>query len=190
VFAPERIVLDAPDLNVPSFAALDFDAMVERALRRAEEDLPAVIAGSSLGAIVALSVSRVVPSPLVLIAPALGFGNRWTEKLPPGDPLRFFHHGENRELPIHRAFFERMAAVDVDRDPPGVAVTILMGRHDESVPIAVAEEVWKRWEQSGKLVRGSRFMEIAEGDHGLTGFVHDIAREIRSAAHGKMRAHS
>ena len=68
--------------------------------------LPAVVVGSSLGAVVALEAARIaLKAPLVLIAPALGFGSRWTEKLPEGDPVRFFHFGEERELPIHRRFF-------------------------------------------------------------------------------------
>jgi len=35
-FAPEEIELDAPDLNLPSFARLDFDAMASAAAARAK----------------------------------------------------------------------------------------------------------------------------------------------------------
>ena len=134
VFASEGIEIDAPDLNAPDFARLDFDAMTARAREASSARPPAAIAGSSLGALVALALAPGFPEvPLVLIAPALGFGRRWIEKLPPGDPLLFFHHGENREMPIHRRFFERMASLDVDRTPPAASVTIVMGREDESV---------------------------------------------------------
>jgi hypothetical protein len=52
-----------------------------------------------------------------------------------------------------------------------------MGRKDESVPFAYVAEVWERWRQSGKLAPGSKFIELAEGDHGLV--VHAAA--IREA---------
>jgi len=143
--------------------------------------LPAVVVGSSLGAVVALEAARIaLKAPLVLLAPALGFGNRWTEKLPEGDPVRFFHHGEERELPIHRRFFEEMARSDSDREPPEIPVSVLMGARDESVPIDLVREVWRRWEDSGRLWPGSRFVEIADGDHGLVDHVERIAAEIRS----------
>ncbi|HWC65162.1 MAG TPA: YqiA/YcfP family alpha/beta fold hydrolase [Thermoanaerobaculia bacterium] len=182
--SPEGIEIVAPDLNVPDFARLDFDAMASRARAAAGTGAPDAIAGSSLGALVALAIAADFPrSPLVLIAPALGFGRRWIERLPPGDPLLFFHHGEEREMPIHRVFFERMAGLDVDASPPPAPVTVVMGRRDESVPFDVVESVWRRWRESGRLAPGSRFVAIEEGDHGLTGFVPEIAREIRAAIH-------
>src|SRR5439155_18026732 len=131
----------------------------------------------------ALEAGRAAPAPpLVLIAPALGFGSRWLEKLPPGDSLQFFHHGEGKDLVIHRRFFEVMAGTEADRDPPGMPVTILMGRRDESVPFDVVRGVWTRWQDSGRLAEGSRFVEIPDGDHGLTASVNQIAEEILLAA--------
>jgi pimeloyl-ACP methyl ester carboxylesterase len=143
--------------------------------------LPAVVVGSSLGAMVALEAARIaLKAPLVLVAPALGFGNRWLEKLPEGDPVRFFHFGDERELPIHRRFFEEMARADSDREPPEVPVSVLIGSRDESVPIDLVREAWRRWEESGRLCPGSRFVEITDGDHGLVDHVDRIAAEIRS----------
>ncbi len=148
-----------------------------------KKHLPAVVVGSSLGALVALEAGRVaLAAPLVLIAPALGFGNRWTEKLPPGETVPFFHHGEGKDLLIHRRFFEAMAGVDADRDPPAMPVTVIMGRRDESVPFGLVHDVWTRWKDSGRLPEGSRFVEIPGGDHGLTAHVDLIAEEIVSAA--------
>jgi len=137
--------------------------------------------GSSLGALVALEASRRgIAAPLVLVAPALGFGSRWIDNLPAGDPLLFFHHGENREMPIHRVFFEQMASRPPDRDPPGPPVTAVMGRLDESVPFDRVRETWLLWERSGNLAPGSRWIEIQAGDHGLTGHVDEIAEAIRA----------
>ncbi len=148
-----------------------------------KKHLPAVVVGSSLGALVALEAGRTaLAAPLVLVAPALGFGRRWVEKLPPGDALAFFHHGEGRELPIHRRFFEDMARVDADEHPPSTPVTVIMGTGDESVPIEIVRRVWRRWKDSGGLPEGSCFVEIPEGDHGLTAHVDRIAEEILAAA--------
>ncbi len=173
----------APDLNRPSFEELDFKAIAAAAVAASQADEPSVVVGSSLGALVALEACRAgVRAPLVLIAPALGFGKRWTEKLAPGDPLLLFHHGENRELPIHRRFFEQMATIQVDRDPPPQRVTIFMGARDESVPFDGVYETWRRWEASGGLKAGSQFVAIPDGDHGLVDYVGRIADEIRALA--------
>jgi pimeloyl-ACP methyl ester carboxylesterase len=176
-----RIV--APDLNRPSFGKLDFEAIVAAAIEAAEADPPAVVVGSSLGALAALEASRCgVEAPLVLIAPALAFGRRWTRQLAPGDPIPFLHHGENREIPIHRRFFEQMASLSVDRDPPQPPVTVVMGVKDESVPFEGVYETWRRWEASGGLAKGSRFIAIPDGDHGLVDHVDRIAEEVRASA--------
>lgn len=183
LFAAENIEIDAPDLNVPSFERLDFESMVAETTRAANRKRVDVLAGSSLGALVALEAARRgISAPLVLIAPALGFGRRWVEKLPPGDPVSFFHHGESREMPVHRAFFEQMALRPHESEPPAAPVAVLMGRRDESVPYEVAEGVWREWEATGRLAEGSQWIEIPEGDHGLTGFIGEIANRIRIAA--------
>ena len=180
LLAPAGIELDTPDLNGPSFERLDFDAMVALGAARGRAHPPRAIVGSSLGALVALEVSRRgVDAPLVLIAPALGIADRWISRLPEGDPISVFNHARNADAPIHRAFFERMARVDADRRPPARAVTVIMGHNDESVGFENAERVWREWEASGHLAAGSRFVEIPDGDHGLTAFVDVIAGEIR-----------
>jgi pimeloyl-ACP methyl ester carboxylesterase len=170
----------APDLNQPSFAKLDFEQMVDAATAAADAEKPAVVVGSSLGALVALEAARRgVRAPLVLVAPALGFGPRWTEKLAPGDPIPFFHHGAGREIPIHRRFFEQMATRHSEGDPPPQPVVVVMGERDESVPFHGVETVWRGWESSGRLAPGSRFVAIPNGDHGLIDFVDRIAEEVR-----------
>ncbi len=182
LLAPDGIELDTPDLNAPSFERLDFDAMVALGAARGRAHPPRAIIGSSLGALVALEVARRgVDAPLILIAPALGIADRWIARLPAGDPISVFNHARNADAPIHRAFFERMARVDVDHRPPARPVTVIVGRRDESVGFENVERVWQGWEGSGELVAGSRFVEIPEGDHGLTEFVEVIAAEIRRA---------
>ena len=175
------VELVSPDMNVPTFEHLDFEAMAQVAVDAARRSAPDVIVGSSLGGLVALElVRRGFVAPLVLIAPAVGVGERWGSRLPPGDPIEVFNHAANRLAPIHRAFFERMASVHPEADPPASRVTIIMGRKDESVPFDWVRGVWETWSQSGRLVPGSTFIEIAGGDHGLVAHVELISTMIRA----------
>lgn len=180
VLDPE-IELVSPDMNAPSFARLDWESIMRRAVDVGRRVQPRAIVGSSLGSLIALeTVRRGVSAPLVLIAPALGIGERWLTKLPPGDPIRVFNHALGAEASIHRAFFEQMARVEPEKEAPVVPVTVLMGRLDESVPFDLVEGVWKRWLESGRLAPGSRFLEIPDGDHGLLAHVSYIASQIRA----------
>jgi pimeloyl-ACP methyl ester carboxylesterase len=182
-FAPEGIDVVAPDLNIPSFRKLDFRKMVAAAQAACDHAGPGVIIGSSLGALVALSLSKnlgPLSSPsLVLIAPGLGFGKRWLEKVPDAEEVFLYHHGEEREMPIHRRFFEEMAFVTVDDLPPPAPVSIVMGTEDETVPYAQVAGAWARWEASGRLARGSRFHRVPGGDHGLVAYGDEIESAVR-----------
>jgi pimeloyl-ACP methyl ester carboxylesterase len=181
-FAPDGFEIVAPDLNVPSFRRLNFFEMVAAARAAFDRAEPKVIVGSSLGALVALSLAETLGpsfSPLVLVAPALGFHERWKEKLPEGEEFELFHHGEERPLPIRRRFFEEMSLVRVDDAPPPVPVSVVMGTEDETVPCAQVEDAWARWEASGRLAKGSRFHRVAGGDHGLVAHGDEIEAAVR-----------
>ena len=176
---PQGLRVVAPDLNIPSFERLDFKSMAQLAAWEVKRHLPAVVVGSSLGALVALAVEKgALFAPLVLVAPALGFGKRWTEKLPPGDSVTVFHHGSESERAIHRRFFDEMATLDFEREAPRVPTAVFMGRRDESVPFEGVRAVWDRWETSGRLPAGSHFVEIPDGDHGLVDHVDPIAAQV------------
>jgi uncharacterized protein len=186
-FGPDGFEVVAPDLNVPSFRKLDFLEMVHAARTAFDRFLPRVIIGSSLGALVSLSLAESLSSsspPLVLVAPALGFHERWKEKLPDGEEFELFHHGAERPLPIHRRFFEEMALVDVDESPPHVPVSVVMGTEDETVPFDQVAASWARWEGSGRLTKGSRFHRVAGGDHGLVAHGDEIESAIRERMAG------
>jgi pimeloyl-ACP methyl ester carboxylesterase len=186
LLAPAGVELETPDLNAPDFEHLDWNAIVERALEAARRRPPEAIVGSSLGALVALElVRRGVRSPLVLIAPALGIGARWLVRQPPGDPVTVFNHAVGAEAKINRRFFEQMNEVEADREPPAVAVTVVMGRRDETVPFELVESRWREWE--GGILPGSRFIDIPDGDHGLTAYADLIAAEIVRAAEAAPR---
>jgi pimeloyl-ACP methyl ester carboxylesterase len=181
-FVPDGFEIVAPDLNVPSFRRLSFLEMVAAARAAFDRAEPRVIVGSSLGALVALSLAEILgpsSSPLVLVAPALAFRERWTEKLPEGEEFDLFHHGEERPLPIWRRFFEEMALVRVDEAPPPVPVSVVMGTEDETVLYAQVEEAWARWDASGRLAKGSHFHRVAGGDHGLVAHGDEIEAAVR-----------
>jgi len=181
-FSPDGIEVVAPDLNVPTFRKLSFEKMVSVAREAGERSRPRVVVGSSLGALVALSLSEILgplSPPLVLVAAALGFRERWKEKLPGSDEFDLFHHGEERPLPIHRRFFEEMALVRVDENPPPVPVSVVMGTDDETVPYAQVAGAWARWEATGRLAKGSRFHRVAGGDHGLVAHGDEIESAVR-----------
>jgi uncharacterized protein len=175
----DGIELVTPDLNVPSFEKLDWDAVVNLGAGRYRDSHPTAIVGSSLGALVALEVvKRGHHAPLVLIAPALGVARRWRERMPEGDPISVFNYARNANVPIHRAFFDQITNVRVDLEAPPVRVVVIMGRKDETVPFEVVEETWESWASAG-LVPGSEFIELAEGDHSLASEADLIAGQIR-----------
>ena len=179
---PYGIRLNTPDLNVPSFEKLDFDAIVASAAAVARRDPPHAVVGSSMGALVALSLAHSgVSVPLVLIAPALGVAGRWIEKIPPGDPVVVYNYALAADAPIHRAFFEQMANLHVGDNPPPSRVTVIMGRQDETVPFENVARTWERWSASGQLAPGSKFIELAEGDHGLVSHADAIREAIVEA---------
>ena len=178
ILAPD-VELVTPDLNVPSFEKLDFEAMVALGLDTGRAIAPCAVVGSSLGALVALEVvRRGIARPLILIAPPLGLVREWLPTLPPGDPVEVFNHARNANAPIHRAFFEQVAASDADREPPPVPVTTFMGIDDETLPFERVEAVWQRWRPHA--APGSRFVAIPGGNHSLLSSVVEIATEIRT----------
>ncbi|HET8796118.1 MAG TPA: YqiA/YcfP family alpha/beta fold hydrolase [Thermoanaerobaculia bacterium] len=182
LLAPFGIELVTPDLNVPSFEELDFDAVVAHAAAEARRSEPRALVGSSLGALTALGVAKSgFARPLVLIAPALGVARRWAERIPESDPVRVFNYARNADAFIHRRFFVQMANLHVDDEPPPSRVTAIMGKKDETVPFEIVEETWRNWERAG-LAPGSRFIELAEGDHSLVSAADIIRDAIVEAA--------
>lgn len=182
LLAPDGIEIVAPDLNVPSFRRLSFDAIVGTAASAVAGARPGVLVGSSLGALAALAVARRAGNaspPLVLIAPAFALGERWLEKLAPGDPVVVFHQGEGRDLPIRRGFFEEMRGRAVESEPPPVPVTAFIGSADETVPCEGVVATWAAWEASGRLAPGSRLVVVDGGDHSLLAHVEAIAAAVK-----------
>lgn len=182
---PHGIELDTPDLNVPSFEELDWDAVVALAEEHARRTPPRAIVASSMGSLIALAlVQRGLQLPLVLIAPAFGVAKRWQPRLPAGDTLTVFNYARNADATIHRRFFDQLIAVDVESEPPPVRTVVIMGRDDQTVAFADVAAVWQRWSVRG-VAPGSKFIEIPDGDHGLTAETGRIAAEIIEAVHDR-----
>lgn len=175
LLAPRGIELVTPDLNRPSFETMDWEAVVAHAAAEAARVQPAALVGSSMGAIVALALELELP--LVLIAPAFGIARRWKERMPDTDPIVVFNYARGENVPMHRAFFEQVAALP-DPGRPSSRVTIFMGRLDETVPFAMVQETWDRWQ----LAPPSRLVVIDDGDHGLVAQTPRIADAIVEAA--------
>jgi pimeloyl-ACP methyl ester carboxylesterase len=186
---PDAIDLIAPDLNIPSFERLSFAAMAAAMADLASSLRPRALVGSSLGALLALEVGRRgVVAPQVLIAPALGVADRWMGLIPDGDPILVPHYRSGVKEPIHRRFFEEIAAIRSDEEPPPVPVTIIMGTDDESVPFDRVAGRWRAWSESGRLVEGSRLITVKGGDHSLLDHVGTIADAIRTAVRESLAA--
>lgn len=173
----------APDLNVPSFAELDFEAMVERAIESAGAEGARCILGSSLGSLVALRVARdAFAVPLVLIAPPLGCESIFIERIPSEGEIKVPHLSVDDDLlPIHRPFFHQMAACAASNEPPPSPVHAFIGTRDETVPPDRVQDRWKQWEASGRLAPGSRLEVIEGGDHSLLDQLERIADAVVSS---------
>jgi predicted esterase YcpF (UPF0227 family) len=133
------------DLEGGDFRGLTMERMRERVIAGCPRDGRTVLIGSSLGGYLAawLAAERAVPglAGILLIAPAFGFTTRWAERLGAAGvaawrrdgQLPFFHHGEQRELPLGVAFLQSCEALPEEPGDPGVPCVIVHGRGDETV---------------------------------------------------------
>jgi len=165
-----------PALDGGDFFHLTIPGIVRRVVAEVaalpDDGAPLVLIGSSLGGYVAavLAAGGVVPRAvgLVLIAPAFGFTERWRLMLgeagiaawrAQGQRL-FFHHGEERELPLGVGFLDSCEGLPGIPANPGVPVTIIHGRGDETVD-------W-RFSRTYADTHAQVELHVVEGDHRLT----------------------
>jgi hypothetical protein len=170
-----------PDLEAGDFRSLTMESLFARALAyiaALPDDGEAVLMiGSSLGGYAAATLAARGEIPrvagLLLIAPAFGFPERWSEILGPkgiadwratGERL-FYHHAAERELPLSVAFLESCMALPSLPLPPEIPVVIVHGRRDETVD-------W-RWSRRYADQEGNIELHLVDGDHRLTDQRHE-----------------
>jgi uncharacterized protein len=161
--------IEVPDFNLGGFEHFT----IGRQLQQAQELLPAsgpvCAIGSSLGGWLALLLAQQCPQveKLVLLAPALGFPQRWlaaigNEKLQGWQQqgtTPVYHYVEKRELPLSYNFVteaRQYAELPLTRVPPTL---ILHGTRDQVVPIQSSRQFAQANPQA-KLVE-------FDSDHGL-----------------------
>ena len=147
----QRLEARGAHVDVPDLAAGDFEhltitgqlAIVERLARPAGEPEPVALAGSSLGGYLAVLYAARHPevTRVVLLAPAFGFGRRWSERLGPSameqwrtsGRMEVFHYAENRQRAISFDLMED-AAQYADSPDFRQPALIFHGAHDDVVP--------------------------------------------------------
>ena len=169
----------APDLNLPDFETLTITRMIAQvhAAIAGLPEGPVVLAGSSLGAMVALhaaighqSAPHAATHPidrLVFLAPAfdlveslaLQFGPAAMEHWRRTDALPVFHYGDQRTRQLHWAFFEDARQYDAFAVDPGIPTLVYQGRRDEAVDAGMVE----RWAASRPAVT----LRLVDDDHQL-----------------------
>lgn len=163
----------APDLNLPDFSTLTITRMLEQTRALLDSaTTPVTLIGSSLGAFVAVNAAAAWPGKvgkLVLMAPALDFGDDGMKKGPGGADLAawkaaghltVFHFGYGRLLPVHYELYDdarRYDAMNVELPMP---ILVFQGRRDTAVdPVGV--EAWARRRANVEL-------HMLDDDHQLT----------------------
>jgi pimeloyl-ACP methyl ester carboxylesterase len=176
-----------PDVNVPDFEHLRPSAAIAHVLDLVGSR-PTVLAGSSLGGLMALQAagsSSAVRS-LVVLCPALEADVRWAAALGPDlerwrrDGRRFFFNYVTRtERPVDFGFYEDL--MKVARPPaPRVPVRLIHGRHDEVVPCELSLHFQR---ENADRVR----LTVVEDDHGLLKSVELVVQSVLDAV-GEVQA--
>lgn len=173
-----------PDLEGSDFAALTMDAWLRRAeaaiTTLPEDGAPVLLVGSSLGGWGAATLaSRGIPrlAAALLIAPAFGFTDRWTDRLGPEGVARwrrdgafpFFHYGQQREIALGVDFLDSCTALAGWPGVPTCPCAIVHGRQDETIPWLASLE-WTRRHPAVEL-------HAVNGDHRLTEPRHELLIE-------------
>ena len=163
-----------PDLNGGDFSTLSMSNMIELAARQvmACTSDKIVVLASSLGAMVAVNLlaektisDRV--SALFFMAPCFDFMKVLQQQIAQDDfaqwrtrgERQFFHHGEQRNLPLGFHFVEDLRRYDSYARQVVQPVRIIHGKKDDIVPIAQSERFVSKNTNSTMLA--------VDSDHGL-----------------------
>ena len=155
-FAESGISFYCPNLNEPDFSTLTTSRMVDQVVRLVDGlgSGRVVLFGSSLGAFVALCVASRAPQKirrvidaLVLLAPALDFGQRPLEGLGIKGMSRWretgwwelHHYAYGKPSRVHYELFRDAASYDMFATGCEIPTLVLQGRRDSIVdPVMVS----------------------------------------------------
>lgn len=137
-----------PDLNVPSFRELTIAAQIDLAEAKVQElggVNPIVLVGSSMGGLVACLLSNRIRNIacMILMAPGFGIARRWKEFVSEDEYARwketgahlFFHHSENKQLPLGYQFAVDLESRSTDDLTIDVPCLVFHGQNDTTVPV-------------------------------------------------------
>ena len=177
-FAQIGATVHQPDLNEGDFRGLTIQRQTATAARLVRELRPELVIGSSMGGYVAALCATVEPltPPLVLLAPAFRFAERWAERLGPEKMAEWqqagetsvYHYGEGRFRPIGYQLYEDALwfAAFPDVQQPTL---VFHGRRDDVVgPEESVRFAWGRPHVQ---------LELLDSDHGLTDVLDTIWKE-------------
>jgi len=171
------VIATAPDLNLPEFETLTISRMIAQVAQLVATlpPGPVVLAGSSLGAVVALHAAAVHHDPahpidrLVFLAPAFDlvasleaqFGPAALDEWRRTDALAVFHYGDQRTRELRWAFFEDARGYDAFAVHLTIPTLVYQGARDEAVDVRTVE----RWVSS----RPSVTLHVLDEDHQMLG---------------------
>ena len=172
--ARRGVPLHSPDLNRPSFEGLTLTAQVEevdRFLKAIPGDRPALLIGSSMGALVSLLFAAAHPTRVervLLVAPAFRFvGARlaaaagfdldaWEQR----GFIPMEHYADNRIHQLGFQLVEDARSYDFDAISPRLPMLVIHGTGDELIPY----DATQRWVQQHP---GVELIPITGGSHDL-----------------------
>lgn len=178
--AEHGIEMCIPDLNYPSFEKMTLSSqldLVDRIIEKIENHERILIAGSSMGGLLAVLAARKWSSvvALVLMAPGFGLSRRIERFCSPDEfdawrrtgATEFFHYKEQRKLPLSYEFVRDIDRHSIDDLIVDVPTAIFHGLRDETVPSE--ESINFRQSNSDKVE-----LYLLDDDHQLLGSLDEI----------------
>jgi uncharacterized protein len=167
------IGVDIPDLNQPTFQTMTLTRQLEQVKQLAQghdKNARIVLAGSSMGGLVASLLAQQTSNfaALILFAPGFGIGRRWQHLLGENglaqwqsEGVRYFdHHMLAKPMPLNFSFVEDMRKHNSENIKVNVPTLLFHGLHDEVVPKDESAAFAKNNPSSVQ-------MHILDSDHGL-----------------------
>lgn len=146
-----NIELCIPDLNYPSFQKMTLSSqiqLIEEIVLTNADSRRVMIAGSSMGGLLAVMAQKRLPQvcALVLMAPGFGLNNRIANFIAPDEfvswrasgSARFYHYGAKETLFLDYEFVRDIDKHDIDSLSVSVPTIIFHGMKDETVPSMVS----------------------------------------------------